>query len=73
MPSFLDEKKLIFNAVKKSRSATVSYRQLPSATVWMFSFGTFNNLINGTHKRSLRTVYDAMMMQEALLKLSTTF
>ena len=55
------KKNLIFNAVKKSH---FSYRLL----VWMFSSGTFNKLINRIHKRSVRTMYDDMMIQEAQSK-----
>ena len=51
--SLLDPKKkrLVFNAVIKSQFNF-------SPLIWMFSSRTSNNLINRTHERSLRTVYN---------------
>ena len=46
-----EKKKLVFNAVIKAH-----FSCYPS--IWMFSSGRSNNLINWIHKRSLRTVYN---------------
>ena len=46
-----EKKKLVFNAVVKSH-----FRYCP--LIWMFSSGRSTNVINRTHERSLKTVYN---------------
>ena len=62
IPPFLDpeKKKLIFNAAIKFH---FSYCLL----IWIFS-RKFNKMINIIHNRSLKTVYDNTMIEEAYFK-----